>query len=84
MTRADDVPVPWWAARARTVFRVVMGLWAFLIILRLVLLVVLSVLDRRVDVPRWVEAPLLAILVAGLAAGVVWLVGAAVRGYRSD
>ena len=82
MTSGEDVPVPWWASRARTVCRLVMGLWGLLLLVRLVLALTLSQLDWRADVWRWLEIPWAAVLAVGLVSGVVWLAGAAVAGYR--
>jgi hypothetical protein len=81
----SDTQIPSWGTQARNVFRVLMGLYVTAWLIRGLLELSNLAFDTeffRGDRPAWASAIMFGFLVAALVAGLVWLAGALVAGYR--
>jgi hypothetical protein len=81
----SDTRIPSWATRARDVLRVVLGLYVTAWLIRGLLELSNLAFDTnffRGDGPAWPSAILFGLAGLALVAGLVWLAGALVAGYR--
>lgn len=77
--------MPRWAVRARSVFRVLLGLYVVSWLVRLALGLVTAVTDTGPaghGMPAWLRLAGFALLAGLGTSGAVWLAGAVVAGYR--
>lgn len=83
----NETQLPRWGARARDVFRALIGLYFLEWLASLVMVFVDLVLDTDIHVELllgWLEVIRVGLAAAAVVSGAVWLVGAAVGGYRDS
>lgn len=82
MVETRDVRVPAWGTRARRIFRVTSGVWGAMILVAAVLAIVRDRSDLDPGLPHGIALAVLVVPAVWAVAGLVWLVSAAVAGYR--